>query len=67
MDIETENVINLVFPEGIPGKKQFYYLYIVNILFNDIIYVFYAIVLLQNHGKRILNFISICQNWEALM
>lgn len=23
MDIETENVINLIFPEGIPGKINF--------------------------------------------
>lgn len=25
MDIETENVINLVFPDGIPGKMFQYY------------------------------------------
>lgn len=62
MDIETENVINLIFPEGIPGKINFVTLrLIVNaLLLNNMYFMQF-----QNVGKKILIFINIFLNLEA--
>jgi len=69
MDIETENVINLIFPEGISGKIN-YYLEIncFNALLLIMVHLYHFMQLrFQNLGKKIPIFISISQNLEALM
>jgi len=69
MDIETENVINLIFPEGIPGKIKFVTLKLIIILMHccSIICLYFMQLWFQNLGKKILIFINISQNLEALM
>lgn len=71
MDIETENVINLIFPEGISGKINYviFKLIVLTHIIAFIVVHLYRFMQLrfQNLGKKIPIFISISQNLEALM
>lgn len=55
MDIETENVINLVFPESIPGRISLAtWKLIVNILLNNVCIVYIGNYILYNYHFRIM-------------